>query len=378
MQMFWALPQRIFLLNLKRLFIFGLVLLWASCRLQAARQQISEDRDLKELDLKQWDCLNRPEGTAKTPDGVERNRLKNRSAPEGAFPAAEQTDSVGFLRRISAFEAQTRGRRRKELNPSQKQQLDPLQKQLVTLTGYLGLAYAGPPESTNCGSGDFHDWHLEVFEKPIEHPPRPGDATPIICEIAPRTQNAIFRGGIRIQELTAFFRRVDLSYEATGHKAQKIRVTGYLLWDDEHNGSADVGTAIRTVGANKYHNPWRSIAWEIHPVLKIERADGAAPAASSHGPGDQPSSPSAPAATTEPEASVAPAPTVLESPPPPATPTPPQLVTVMQPVRLKIPYGETTLPRGTQLRVISRDTANVTVDYLGKPYTIPLTSTDLR
>jgi hypothetical protein len=50
-------------------------------------------------------------------------------------------------------------------------------------------------------------------------------------------------------------------------------VTGYLLWDDEHNGVADVGTTIRTIGANKYHHPWRSTPWEIHPVLKIEALD---------------------------------------------------------------------------------------------------------
>jgi len=48
------------------------------------------------------------------------------------------------------------------------------------------------------------------------------------------TQNAIYRDNIRIQELTAFFRHPDLTYESTGHPAQKIRVTGYLLWDDDH------------------------------------------------------------------------------------------------------------------------------------------------
>jgi hypothetical protein len=57
---------------------------------------------------------------------------------------------------------------------------------------------------------------------------------------------------------------------ATGHKAQKIRVIGYLLWDDEHNGSADVGSSIQYLSKNGFHHPWRSKAWEIHPVMKIE------------------------------------------------------------------------------------------------------------
>lgn len=364
---------------MKRLLILGLVLLWASGRLaEAARQQVSQDRDLKELDLTQWDCLNRLEGTAKTPDGAARNRLKNRSAPDGPLPPTENTDTAGFLRRIADFEGKTRGQRRKDLNPAQLQELEPLEKKLVTLTGYLGLAYVGPPESTNCGSGDFHDWHLEVFEKPIEHAPQPGDPTPVICEITPRTQNAIYRDGIRIQELTAFFRQADLSYVATGHTAQKIRVTGYLLWDDEHNGPADVGTSVRSVGANKYHNPWRSIAWEIHPVLKIERANGAAPSAASQAPAVQPSPGLSPAPSSAPEGTPAADAAPIATPPPIATPTPPQLITVMQPVRIKIPYGETILPRGTQLRVISRNAQSVTVDYMGGTYSVPISSTDLH
>jgi hypothetical protein len=346
----------------------------------AARPQISNDRDLKELDLAHWECANRLEGTAKTPDGAERNRLKNRSAPEGAVTTTELTDSAGFLRRIFRFETLTKGMRRKDLTPEQRQQLEPLEKRVVSMTGYLGLAYCGPPETTNCGSGDFHDWHLEVFEKPLEHPPQPGDSTPIICEITPRTQNAIYRAGIRIQELSAFFRNAEANYESTGHKAQEIKVTGYLLWDDEHNGAADVGSAIKTIAPNRFHNPWRSIAWEIHPVLKIERADGV----------DVLTTANEPEATAQPAST--PLPSLLSNatpiPPPPApaparpspalTATAPQFLTVLQPVRIKIPYGETTIPKGIQLRIISRSAGTVTVDYMGGVYPIPIASTDLK
>ena len=45
-----------------------------------AQPRISDDRDLKEMDLSAWDCLNKLEGSAKTADGQERNRGKNRSA----------------------------------------------------------------------------------------------------------------------------------------------------------------------------------------------------------------------------------------------------------------------------------------------------------
>jgi hypothetical protein len=84
--------------------------------------------------------------------------------------------------------------------------------------------------------------------------------------------------------LAGFVRAPDFTIEPTGHAARKVRATGYLLWDDEHNGTTDVGTTIHTIGENKYHHPWRSTAWEIHPVVRIEALDNA-PAKSSPGPG---------------------------------------------------------------------------------------------
>ncbi|MGH8102603.1 MAG: hypothetical protein ACREIW_15010, partial [Chthoniobacterales bacterium] len=48
----------------------------------SATKPISEDRDLLEIDLSTWGCLDRLGGTARAPDTVERNQLKNRSAIE--------------------------------------------------------------------------------------------------------------------------------------------------------------------------------------------------------------------------------------------------------------------------------------------------------
>jgi hypothetical protein len=273
-------------------------------------------------------------------------------------------ETSSFLQHFAAFEAQAKGRRRKDLSSAQRPQLDALERQLVSFTGYLVLAYAGPPETTNCGSTDFHDWHLELFEKPLDHPPVIGDPTPVICEITPRTQSAIFGDRTRIQTLAAFIRAPDLSIEPTGHAARKIRVTGYLLWDDEHNGAADVGTTIQTIGANQYHQPWRSTAWEIHPAIKIEALEADAAAAA-------PTLVASPSATQSPTA---------KSPPPSVPPpqTQRQFVTIIQPVTIKILYGETVIPRGTRLAIVSRDATTVTVSYLDGTYAIPITSTDLR
>jgi hypothetical protein len=182
----------------------------------------------------------------------------------------EQLDTTAFLKKVGEYDSRLQSKRRGELAAQQKDELDSYENQIVSLTGWLVLAYAGPPETTNCGSPVFHDWHLEIFENPGGHAPQIGDPTPIICEITPRTEQRLYRDGVRIQSLAEFFRLQDVSYQSTTHKAKKVRVTGYLLWDDDHNGSADVGSTIEYFSKNGFHPPWRSTAWEIHPVMKVE------------------------------------------------------------------------------------------------------------
>jgi hypothetical protein len=222
------------------------------------------------LDVSSWDCVNQSEGTAQSQDARDRNRMKNRWPVNLSLFAVEPLDTAGFLKKTHEYDSRLKSTRRSEMSAAQKDELDLYENQIVSLTGWLCLAYAGPPETTNCASANFHDWHLEIFESPSNHAPQTGDPTPIICEITPRTERAIYRADMRIQSLTRFFRLADMSYKATGHEAQKVRVTGYLMWDDEHSGSADLGSTIRWISSNGFHHPWRSTAWEIHPVMKIE------------------------------------------------------------------------------------------------------------
>jgi endonuclease/exonuclease/phosphatase family metal-dependent hydrolase len=55
-----------------------------------------------------------------------------------------------------------------------------------------------------------------------------------------------------------------------------------------------------------------------------------------------------------------------------------QFVRITQPVKIKIPYGETVLPRGLALAIVSRDAQTVTVKYLDGTQVIPIGSTDLH
>ncbi len=75
-------------------------------------------------------------------------------------------------------------------------------------------------------------------------------------------------------------------------------------------------------------------------------------------------------------------PTSAPIPLPTATPVPTaaveEFVTLTQPVPIKIPYGQTILPPGLRLPVISRDAVTVHVHYMVETYAIPIGSTDLR
>ena len=55
-----------------------------------------------------------------------------------------------------------------------------------------------------------------------------------------------------------------------------------------------------------------------------------------------------------------------------------QFATIMKDVKIKIPYGEAVIPRGTKLPVLKRDASTVTVQYMGHSQIIPIASTDLK
>ena len=226
--------------------------------------------ELRDVDLSGWDCATKLEGSARTPDGQERNRQKNRSLLDLSGVKIVAFDTPGFLAHVADYDRQIQVQHRRDMNPAQKAQLEIFEKEIVSLTGWAVFAYQGLPETTNCKSDQFLDWHLEIFAQSADHPPRVGDPTPIICEITPHTEALLYRSGVRIQNLVAFLRLPDNSVRPAAGKAHQVRVTGYLMWDDEHGGAKDVGTTVERFSPNGWHNPWRSSAWEIHPVLKVE------------------------------------------------------------------------------------------------------------
>jgi hypothetical protein len=233
----------------------------------------ADDTELRDLDISHWPRLNKPAGNATQPDEHERNLMKNRN-PVPTLPLnVEQLDIPGFLNKVAAYDATLKAIRRADLDQSRKKQLRGFENQIVSLSGWLNLAYSSKAESANCGDATFHDWHLEVFPQPMDHPPRVGDATPIICEVTPRTEKPLYDQGVRLLALTAFMRLLDNSFQPARHPPRKVRVTGYLMWDDVHNGLEAIGPKVNMIGSDKFHHPWRATAWEVHPILRVELAE---------------------------------------------------------------------------------------------------------
>ncbi len=135
-----------------------------------------------------------------------------------------------------------------------------------------------------------------------------------------------------------------------------VTVIGKAFYDTDHSG--------KDVRNNRRPREKEKAVWEIHPVMKMEVVNAGAP----------PTAPP-PSPTTPPPISTAIAPTQT---PALASPTTNQLVTITQPVRVKIAYGETILQPGTKLPLVSRDATTVRVQFMGETQILPISATDLR
>ena len=111
----------------------------------------------------------------------------------------------------------------------------------VSIEGYVAQIKSGGAESCNCNSTDekSHDVHLYIGKT--------GNDEKKDCFIAEATPAFKAKHSIHYDEL----------------KGKKVRITGYMLYDTEHKGSA-------VNSCRKCANVWRKTVWEIHPVVKLE------------------------------------------------------------------------------------------------------------
>jgi hypothetical protein len=119
----------------------------------------------------------------------------------------------------------------------------------VKIEGHLLMARESGPESCNCGRDDLRDWHVWIGPEragSFDEAKRMRNMS-IVAEPTPRWQA---RHGWRLRQMQALARQ-----------SARVRVYGWLLWDQEHPEETPWMKGERAT---------RGTLWEVHPVTKIE------------------------------------------------------------------------------------------------------------
>jgi hypothetical protein len=128
-------------------------------------------------------------------------------------------------------------RQRKNWYPSARLYAEEKESMGVRVTGYLLRARQSGIESANGYIDSLRDYHLWIADKPTAE-----RGTTMIAEITPRWKTIFPEWRLR-----AFKRLAD--------QKAKVRVSGWLLWDQEHGSQVDRS---------------RGTSWEVHPVTMFE------------------------------------------------------------------------------------------------------------
>jgi len=136
---------------------------------------------------------------------------------------------------------------------TQNQYLRTTEAETVIVEGYLAMAKDGGSEGVNCKSSTRIDTHMELVDTDAADPKTNRDKH-VIAEVTPWFHAAV--PGWATAELGNFASYVGGYSAGAPHRPPtKIRVYGYLFFDEAHATGAD---------------SWRGTAWEVHPITKIE------------------------------------------------------------------------------------------------------------
>jgi hypothetical protein len=125
----------------------------------------------------------------------------------------------------------------------------------AVIEGYIFDITSGGSEGCNCKSKeeDYKDVHVVLVIKKTYKSKRHR----VIAEITPRLRERVFEK-LDIETSNKELRKLLIG--------KKVRVTGWLLFDDEHKDDAYNTDPNGT-------NNWRATCWEIHPITDIEIID---------------------------------------------------------------------------------------------------------
>jgi hypothetical protein len=172
------------------------------------------------------------EGDARSPRVQALNELKNRAT----IPSARDIDSTVTMLALLAP-----GNDAGRFNT----------RRAATISGYVADVKVGGVETVNCHAElpSDRDTHIELTLEPND----PDESTHVIVEVTPRWRAEMTRHGEDWS--TAGLRRQLLG--------RWIHVTGWLLYDEEHEANAEHTHRGRA-------NVWRATVWEVHPITAIQ------------------------------------------------------------------------------------------------------------
>ncbi|HEY6170680.1 MAG TPA: hypothetical protein VIX80_00340 [Candidatus Kapabacteria bacterium] len=172
------------------------------------------------------------------PEGKGGDPLLNLQKNRTTIPEKLETYSVHQILAIPSTKLEgTNDNTRKYWSDEAKQYAAKWESKGVVVEGYLVKARESGKESANGNSDKYRDYHLWIVQEKNE--PR---SSSIIAEVTPRIKAT--KPSWKIENF------VKLS-----NKRTKVRVTGWLLWDEEHGD--EVGKS-------------RGSQWEVHPMTKFE------------------------------------------------------------------------------------------------------------
>jgi hypothetical protein len=162
------------------------------------------------------------------------NRMKNRISEPVTIRDFTVPQVIGIINDVLMQEGR---RQRKNWYPSARLFAEEKESWGVRVTGYLIRAKQSGVESGNGYIDSLRDYHLWIGDRPMAE-----RRTTMVAEITPRWKIVHPEWHLRM------FKRL-------AEQRAKVRVTGWLLWDQEHGSEVEKS---------------RGTSWEVHPVTKFE------------------------------------------------------------------------------------------------------------
>lgn len=176
------------------------------------------------------------------PEGIGGDPLLNKQKNRWSAPAEVTTMTVSQIINLPHDELSKQGAKdRVRWSSAAAAQASESENKGVQVEGYLAKVRESDEETANGKNPLYHDFHLWITEFPAENKNKG-----IVVEAIPFWKE--YYSGWQLH-----------AFEKIALKNAKVRVTGWIFWDQEHG--SEVGKS-------------RGSIWEVHPITKFEVFEG--------------------------------------------------------------------------------------------------------